>query len=130
MTSLTIKTDMNHNKVLQELEGYLKVEQRKVELAISESKNANGNGLQELWQERDSPAEDEIREVEFNHRAKLLNQWREIEEALQRLQQKAFGRCIDCGKQIAAKRLFASPMVSRCLPCQARVEGDISTPSL
>ena len=130
MAGLTIKTAINSKNVFKELERYLKDEQRRVELAISESKNANGNGLQELWQERDSPAEDEIREVEFNHRANLLNQWRDIEEALQRLKEKAFGRCLDCGKQIAAKRLLANPMVSRCLPCQRRVEGDISTPSL
>ena len=130
MTTQTTEAKIKAGEVLTGLEQYLKAERRKVERALSENKQANGNGLEALWQERDSPAEDEIREVEFDHRAKLLNQWRDIEAALQRLHQKAFGRCIDCGRKIAVKRLLANPMVSRCLPCQTSIEGEMSTPSL
>ncbi len=130
MNSLKTKPDLNRSKVLKEIEGRLQDEQRRVKLAIIENKQASGNGLEALWQERDSPAEDEIREVEFNHRAKLLFQWRDIEDALQRLNHESFGRCIDCGKKIAAKRLNANPMVARCLLCQTSIEGDISAPSL
>jgi DnaK suppressor protein len=130
MNSLKIKPDIDRQKVLSEIEKRLNDEQRQVELAILASKNAGGNGLEVLWQERDSPAEDEIREVEFNHRASLLGQWRDIEDARQRLKQQSYGRCIDCGKKIAIKRLSANPRVSRCLACQTGIEGDISTPSL
>ena len=127
-TATQTKIDLNRTKVLKKIEQHLQNEQRKVELAILESKNAGE--LEALWQERDSPSEDEIREVEFNHRDNLILQWRAIEEALGRLQQESFGHCIDCGKKIATKRLLANPMVSRCLPCQTRIEGDRLMPSL
>lgn len=130
MKSLTMNTNLNRDRALREIERRLNEEQGRVERAIIESKKASGNGLERLWQERDSPAEDEIREVEFNHRASLLFQWREIEDALERLRHQRFGRCVECGKKIAVKRLVANPMVSRCLPCQTSLEGDISTPSL
>jgi RNA polymerase-binding transcription factor DksA len=130
MKSLTTNASLNRDGALREIEGRLKDEQRRVETAIIESKKADGHGLEKLWQERDSPAEDEIREVEFIHRASLLFEWRQIEDALERLRRQRFGRCIECGKKIAVKRLVANPIVSRCLACQAGFEGDISTPSL
>ncbi len=130
MKSLKPQPDLHRSDVLKALEKRLEDEQHKVELAIIESKNAGGNGLEKLWQERDSPAEDEIREVEFTHRASLLGQWRDLEDALQRLKHQAFGLCIDCGKNIPTKRLLANPTVSRCLPCQSGLEGEVSSPSL
>lgn len=44
-----------------------------------------------------------------------------IDQALSRLNQGEFGTCVDCGEDIAPKRLAADPAVLLCLPCaQAR----------
>jgi RNA polymerase-binding transcription factor DksA len=43
-----------------------------------------------------------------------------IESALKRMEDGTYGRCVDCGKAIAKKRLEALPEAERCLPCAQR----------
>jgi RNA polymerase-binding transcription factor len=45
-----------------------------------------------------------------------------IDEALRRLEQGAYGLCVECGTEIAAVRLRALPFATRCLACQEREE--------
>jgi len=49
----------------------------------------------------------------------LLN---EIDEALKRMEDGAFGSCEQCKKPIALKRLKAVPYTRYCLKCQAEAE--------
>ena len=42
-----------------------------------------------------------------------------IAAALQRIEQGEFGYCIDCGEDIALKRLELDPTVLKCLSCAA-----------
>lgn len=42
----------------------------------------------------------------------------EIDEALHRLTQGVYGRCVDCGAAIASERLEARPQAARCISCQ------------
>lgn len=46
---------------------------------------------------------------------KLLN---EIEDALKRLEEKDFGKCEICGKNIPLKRITAVPYARLCISCQ------------
>ncbi len=41
-----------------------------------------------------------------------------VEEALRRLADGKYGRCADCGEEIALARLRALPFAIRCLSCQ------------
>lgn len=62
------------------------------------------------------------RELEFaigEHEAVELSA---IDAALARIEAGTYGTCIDCGVDIAAARLHASPEVARCIPCQEKVE--------
>jgi len=43
-----------------------------------------------------------------------------VQDALQRIEDGAYGRCIVCGRQIAAARLEASPWASTCLEDRER----------
>ena len=45
-----------------------------------------------------------------------------IEEALERLDDRAFGRCIDCDKKIGAGRLAAIPYAKLCVECKEKRE--------
>jgi DnaK suppressor protein len=45
-----------------------------------------------------------------------------VEQALERLAQGQYGRCLRCGEPIAEERLLALPYVAHCLPCQVIVE--------
>lgn len=47
---------------------------------------------------------------------------REIEAALQRMEQGSYGDCVDCGLPIDYERLLAFPAARRCLPCQGQFE--------
>jgi DnaK suppressor protein len=43
---------------------------------------------------------------------------RQIEEALQRLQEGSYGSCANCGQSIQAERLQVKPEANFCIKCQ------------
>jgi DnaK suppressor protein len=47
---------------------------------------------------------------------------REINHALERLEEGTFGLCQECGKEISEKRLKAHPMTALCIQCQREQE--------
>ena len=49
---------------------------------------------------------------------------RDVEAALQRIKDKEFGVCIDCGDDIAFTRLQAYPTAKRCIVCQEKRERE------
>jgi DnaK suppressor protein len=44
--------------------------------------------------------------------------WREIRDALERIDSGNFGICLNCDEEIAAKRLAAVPWAALCIDCQ------------
>jgi DnaK suppressor protein len=57
----------------------------------------------------------------------------DIEQALLRLADDTYGECVDCGTDIAEKRLEAFPTALRCVACQTGTEkamGGLATPSM
>ena len=59
-------------------------------------------------------AREELVAEEVNLRREL----RDVDDALARIDQGAYGRCIDCGDAIAAERLEVLPAAARCITCQ------------
>jgi DnaK suppressor protein len=57
-----------------------------------------------------------------------LNELREVEAALQRVEDGSYGTCIDCGKDIDVARLHAQPSARRCIACQAAHERTFASP--
>jgi DnaK suppressor protein len=51
-----------------------------------------------------------------------VNEIRAIDRALDRLHEREYGLCSDCGGEIAFARLEAFPTATRCVPCQTRHE--------
>lgn len=78
--------------------------------------------LQSDWQERDSPAERNLREVEWNQYGSLQSELAEIEDAKQRLTDGIYGVCEDCSEKIPVKRLAAVPTARKCFDCQEKTE--------
>jgi RNA polymerase-binding protein DksA len=62
--------------------------------------------------------------------SKVEKQIREIEEALNRLEEGSFGACVECGTAIAAGRLRALPYASSCIQCQKDHEKIIGLTSV
>jgi RNA polymerase-binding transcription factor DksA len=49
---------------------------------------------------------------------------RAVRAAIARLDDGSYGECVDCGGEVGAERLRASPSAARCIPCQSRAERD------
>ncbi|MBI2674426.1 MAG: TraR/DksA C4-type zinc finger protein [Candidatus Yanofskybacteria bacterium] len=47
---------------------------------------------------------------------------RQVEMALERLEQDEYGLCVDCGEDISQKRLIAMPFAVRCKDCEEKTE--------
>lgn len=82
------------------------------------------------WQEIDSPSERAIRDLEFSQREALQRRLRQLDDALDRLDDGTYGRCGDCGQPIGRKRLAADLATPRCLACQASLESAALSPGL
>lgn len=46
-----------------------------------------------------------------------------IDEALNRIKEKSYGRCLECSKEIKSKRLQAVPHATLCIECQRNKES-------
>ena len=57
-----------------------------------------------------------------------LNELRELEDALARLDMGNYGRCSDCGADIGLERLHANPAALRCIGCQSVHEKTYANP--
>ena len=47
-----------------------------------------------------------------------------ISDALERIDEGTYGRCVDCDEWIARRRLETIPYAARCVPCQAAFEDE------
>jgi DnaK suppressor protein len=64
--------------------------------------------------------DDEIAFAVADHRARQLA---EVTRALEDISAGRYGVCRECGEPIAKARLKVMPFATRCVACQARVEG-------
>lgn len=94
---------------------------RRDELAALSDSSADARGIVELDQSsvgrlsRMDALQDQAmaQETERRRRGELMR----IEAALARLDEGDYGYCIDCGEEIAAKRLDIDPAVALCVRC-------------
>tara|TARA_R110002072_G_scaffold534_6_gene3860 strand:- start:37810 stop:38181 length:372 start_codon:yes stop_codon:yes gene_type:complete len=54
-------------------------------------------------------------QISFNMRQRELSKLRQIEMALQRINEGSYGECEDCGDDIGFKRLKTQPFTSLCI---------------
>ena len=110
---------------LKEAELRLREERHAVRSALESEQPSE---LAERLDERMSPSEDEIREVEYAHRDGLQRRLRQINDALSRLKAGSYGACAACGQKIGLRRIAFDPAVALCTPCQRACEK-IAEPS-
>lgn len=75
-----------------------------------------------------------VRGIKLTNRARELEEIQDVEVALERITNGAYGACVECHDDIAYERLDAYPTAKRCITCQSRREnrrgGRDATPSL
>lgn len=79
----------------------------------------NVGGLQEC-----EPSLSCIRDFDWLHRGTLEERLRTLNDAQDRLMDGGYGRCLECGELIDAKRLAADPAASSCINCQTLAEAE------
>jgi len=62
------------------------------------------------------------REIDYSLEEVVNERLTAISEALERIEQGNFGRCVSCAAPIAAERLAALPWASLCIDCKRREE--------
>lgn len=55
--------------------------------------------------------------------SQMEEQLDEVESALNRLEDGTYGKCLNCGKQIASARLEALPHTLYCVECKSKMEA-------
>jgi len=62
------------------------------------------------------------RELSLNIAGEVQEIVYEIDDALKRMEEGSFGKCITCGKKIPQKRLNAVPYAKYCIQCKSKEE--------
>jgi DnaK suppressor protein len=73
---------------------------------------------------------DSLAELDIAGATHVLKELTEVDSALARMRSGDYGECVDCGKTIAAARLFAYPTAVRCVSCQSVRERRESGPPI
>jgi DnaK suppressor protein len=68
------------------------------------------------------------RELAIGHLERESYLLREVRDALSRIDEGAFGICLDCGQDVKLKRLAAVPWASSCIICQEVADRDRQQP--
>jgi RNA polymerase-binding transcription factor len=107
----------------------LQLERSRIADELDAAKPGPEQQLAAGWQDRDSPSEDEVREMEYSHIDALHLRLNQIEQALQRVADGCYGRCLRCNGRIGERRLSADPAVVLCKACQSAAEAPGRTPT-
>jgi RNA polymerase-binding transcription factor DksA len=115
----------------QEIAMQLSTEKCKVRaLLAAASEPLMDNEQAAAYQQCEGLPTSEMRQLAYEYRGVLLHRLHLINDALQRIAFNTYGRCIQCGVKINARRLAADVAVARCVRCQAEVEEDPLPPHL
>jgi DnaK suppressor protein len=88
------------------------------------SPSDNESAAMETSDVNDQASNDRDREISLllNNREKF--KLKEIDSALQRIQEETYGLCEECGNQIPQGRLMVLPFTKVCVECRSRLERD------
>jgi RNA polymerase-binding transcription factor DksA len=111
------------SKIMKQAGEHLRAEQKRLLRELT-ADSTSPDELMDGWQDRDSAAESELREVEFDHRSAIRERILAVEQAIVRLRAGTYGICVRCGAKIDRKRLSREPDASRCITCQTATEGE------
>jgi RNA polymerase-binding protein DksA len=70
----------------------------------------------------DESVADMLADLEAAQVDRQVNEVRDVEAALARIKSGEYGVCVDCGENIAFKRLQVYPSAKRCILCQEKRE--------
>lgn len=63
------------------------------------------------------------REMGYVMSSNMRSNLDQVDEALTRITDRTFGKCLNCGQDISIKRLELLPFARFCVPCQEKMES-------
>ncbi|HKV55139.1 MAG TPA: TraR/DksA family transcriptional regulator [Candidatus Binataceae bacterium] len=122
---MTKKAAANRKKFLADLRQHLlDVKVKLVEEMESELKAEREGNKDEGMDTYDLASEERDREINFILSDRERNKARNIDDALQRMDDNSYGVCDSCGLEIAEERLQAMPFTRLCRDCQQDQERE------
>ncbi len=110
-------------KKLKDYEKKLKNKREEILSAILQSKASGDETILELVQDvADKASTSYSRELLYGLSDNERKIFLLIEEALQRIKEGKYGKCVECKKDIQKKRLDAVPWARHCIECQEKQE--------
>lgn len=92
---------------------------RTVSRTEQDGRSADEDSTQDIADKAANSYNKEFLFHQSNNERQLLQM---VESALSRIREGSFGECIQCGKEINAKRLEAVPWTRNCIECQEKLE--------
>lgn len=111
----------------QEIELYRKLLKAKAAELMSANQNRSDLTAESSPDEVDKALTSMVSDLAGHTKSKDAKLLRRIEEALKRLDNGAFGICVECEEPISARRLEAVPWTRFCLSCKESLSGQISS---
>ncbi len=110
LVKIVEKLNEDKNEILKTID----LEERN-DIAIVESENVTGDIVDTA---------NTVYELQVTNRLSEKEQERlnEIVNALKRIEENVYGRCVDCGNEIEEKRLLAIPEAKKCIVCKSAEE--------
>jgi len=117
--------DEVRERLLQELRGTIeRLRQLGGAMVIEDTPGAIGDNSP-FADEMDVIQLNEDREISFATRSLLIDRANKLADALERVEEGAYGVCEECGEPIAPARLTVMPEVTTCVRCQDRIEREL-----
>jgi DnaK suppressor protein len=91
-------------------------------VADATTKESTGDHSSHSYHMADQGTDAMEREKTFMFASKSHRFLHHIDEALRRIKDKSFGRCLRCGEQISTQRLTALPHARFCIKCKEAEE--------
>ncbi len=115
----------NRKKFLADLRQHLlEMKTKLLEEMESESKAEREGNKDEGMDTYDLASEERDREINFILSDRERNKVRNIDDALERMDEGSYGVCDSCGLEIAEERLAAMPFTQLCRDCQQDQERE------
>ena len=107
-------------------------EQRRIEHALATLRDEHAGSLDDEVEEVAATSDNHLaetasatlgREIDYTLGDNAEQMLAEIEAALQRIDDRTYGICFNCGNEIPRERLEVNPWASLCIDCKRRAEG-------
>jgi len=102
----------------------LKTREELVRGIARRSRETAGSGVSDIGDILDSVSEERTRELDMILTDREKQKLKQIDDALDRIEEKTYGLCEECGVKIPRARLKVVPFAKYCVECKEAIERE------